>query len=114
MIDPELKGQLDQINQNLVLLQKKQGRGLWHSFFSGIMNALGYIAGLILIILILGWILQKMGLLTAFESQIQNFTDLVNQAKNITAPTSSTTSKTPTKVTLPNGQQVEINLPSGY
>jgi hypothetical protein len=121
MIDPDLKIQLDQLNQNLTEIKKKSGSGgVWRAFFNGMFSALGYVVGLVIVVLILGWILQKTGTLQAVETQINNFTDLVNSAKNL-IPSNSDSSKsnqptsgTPTMVTLPNGQQIKVNLPAGY
>jgi hypothetical protein len=125
MIDPDLKIELDKINQNLVAIQKNKGRGLWFSFFHGMFGALGYIVGLAIVVVILGWFLQKNGLLEAFVNQVKSFTDLVDSAKNLIPSNKTTTTTTttqtnqqsggdPTTVTLPNGQQIKINLPAGY
>ncbi|MDR3642361.1 MAG: hypothetical protein P4L74_01895 [Candidatus Doudnabacteria bacterium] len=123
MIDPDLKTELEKLNENLAEIKKKTGSaGIWRSFFNGMFSALGYVAGLAIIVVILGWILQKTGLLKPFEDQVGNFTDLVNSAKKL-IPTGQTPSDnqnaqqgsgTPTIVTLPNGQQIQVNLPKGY
>jgi hypothetical protein len=117
MIDPDLKTQLDIVNANLIALKNKKSGGVWRAFFNGIFGALGYVVGLAIVIVILGWILQRTGQLPAFEAQLQNFSDLVNSAKNL-IPSSSSSAKpasgAPTTVTLPNGQQIRINLPAGY
>ncbi len=84
MIDPELKIQLDSITENLNQINKKSGKtGIWRSFFNGVFSALGYVAGLAIVVVILGWILQRTGLLPAFEAQVKNFTDLVDSAKKL-------------------------------
>ena len=124
MIDPELKIQLDTINENLKEIEKKSGTGLWKSFFSGIVNALGYVVGLAIVVVIVGWILQKTGLLPSFENQVKNFTDLVNGAKQLLTSSNTASdnknqatpqsSRGETTVTLPNGQQVKVNIPVGY
>ena len=124
MIDPELKVQLDQINENLTAIKQKSGSsGLVKSFFSGMFSALGYVVGLAIVVVIIGWVLQRTGLLPAFENQVKSFTDLVNGAKQL-LPSANDTNKnnqaTPqsnrgeTTVTLPNGQQVKVNIPVGY
>jgi hypothetical protein len=122
MIDPDLKKQLDDINVNLTEIKKKTGTSVWKSFFTGMFSALGYVAGLAIVVVIFGWILQKTGLLPAFENQVKNFTDLVNGAKQLLPSNSnndnnqgqknSNTSgnKDNTTITLPNGQQYKVNI----
>ena len=128
MIDPELKTQLDQINQNLTELKKKTGpTSVWRSFFSGMMSALGYVVGIALVVMLLVWILQKTGLLPAFEQQVQSFTELVNGARQLLpssttgsnknqvpstsgSPATNSTSGGESMITLPNGQQLKVNI----
>jgi hypothetical protein len=124
MIDPDLKTQLDIVNANLIGIKNKKSGGVWRAFFNGMFSALGYIAGLAIIVVVLGWVLQKTGQLPAFEAQVKNFTNLVSAAQkliiNDSSPSSNTASPTqpatgtPTIVTLPNGQQIKVNLPQGY
>jgi hypothetical protein len=126
MIDPDLKVQLDIVNANLIEIKNKKSGGVWRAFFNGMFGALGYIAGLAIVVVILGWILQKTGLLPSFEAQVQNFTNLVSAASKLIPKDSNSSSNsnsnntaqpaagTPTIVTLPNGQQVKVNLPVGY
>ena len=123
MIDPDLKIQLDTINESLLEIKKKSGSGgLWRAFFNGMFGALGYVVGLAIVVVIVGWFLQKTGLLKPVQDQINSFVDLIDSAKKLipSDQNSSATqsnqqgSGTPTMVTLPNGQQIQINLPKGY
>ncbi|MDE2312518.1 MAG: hypothetical protein KGJ93_05575 [Patescibacteria group bacterium] len=122
MIDPELKTQLDQINQNLFEIKKKSGpAGVWRSFFGGVMSALGYVVGIALVVMLLVWVLQKTGMLPAFEEQVRSFTELVNGAKQLLPTTTSSSNKIQAPsgapagggesiITLPNGQQLKVNI----
>jgi hypothetical protein len=121
MIDPDLKTQLDQLNLSLVELKNKKSGGVWRSFFNGVFAALGYVVGLILVVIVLGFVLEKTGQLPAFEAQIKNFSNLLGAAERLIpdnqSPSSSSgsgnnqqSSGTPTIVTLPNGQQVKVNI----
>ncbi len=118
MIDPELKQQLEAINTNLFEFKTKKGPGIWRAFFNGMFGALGYVVGIAIIVVALAWILNKIGVLPAFQQQMQNFSDVINAAKKMTAPTpptnSSNNSGGDTTVTLPNGQKINVTLPSGY
>jgi hypothetical protein len=94
MIDPDLKTQLDSINQNLTEIKKKSGSGgVWRAFFGGVFSALGYVVGLAIVVVILGVFFQKTGLLKPFQDQVVNFTDLIGAAKKIIP--SSQNSSTP-------------------
>jgi hypothetical protein len=131
MIDPDLKSLLEVINQNLNEIKKRSGHpGILRSFFNGMFGALGYVFGIVLVAIILIWFSSKMGWLSSFEQQAQNFSDVINQAKNLTSPALPTNGKTTTTgsasssnagggdslgtFTLPNGQKLNLTLPSGY
>jgi hypothetical protein len=122
MIDPDLKTELDQLNKNLTEINKKASKtGIWRSFFNGMFGALGYIAGIAIIIVVLTWFLQKTGLLKPFQDEMNNFADVIGAAKKLITsdpnspadavkPNQAATG-TPTIVTLPNGQQIKVLIP---
>lgn len=84
MLDPELKSELDQVNANLSeVKQNSRKTGIWRSFFNGMFGAFGYLVGLMIIVVILGWILQKTGLLKPLQEQINTFGSLIEQAKSL-------------------------------
>ena len=89
MIEPELKVELEKIDQHLQDLKKARGAGLWRSFFSGVFNALGYVVGIAIVVVILGWVLQKTGMWQQLQQQIKTFNDLANEAKKLSAPPSN-------------------------
>lgn len=99
MIDPELQHYLSGINQNLTEIKTKKGPGIWRSFFNGVFGALGYLVGVALVVIILGWFMQKTGLLKPFQDQVNNFTDLVDTARKLIPSTQNSTdsSQTPQK-----------------
>lgn len=121
-MDPDLKIQLQEINKNLEAINKKtRTNGIWRSFFNGVFGALGYIVGVAIIVVILGWILQKTGLLPAFREQVKNFSELVGQARRLMNTEDNSQDKVnqqnsggETIVTLPDGRQVRVNLQEGY
>ena len=119
MIDPELKIQLDSISENLTQINKKSGKtGIWRSFFNGVFGALGYVAGLAIIVVVLGWVLQKTGQLPAFEAQVKNFTNLVSAAQKLIINDSSSSSNSANanqpagggQSVIINGQQYRVNV----
>jgi hypothetical protein len=126
MIDPDLEKQLIEINTNLNQIKKHTKVGIWRSFFNGMFGALGYIAGVALVVVILGWFLQKTGLLEPFKEQVKNFSGLIQAAQKLIGngnndsqdlknnPQNNRGAATNTEstiVTLPNGQQIRVNIP---
>jgi hypothetical protein len=105
MIDPELEKTLKEINNNLIQIKKKTKNGIWHAFFHGMFSALGYVVGLAVVVVVLGWFLQKSGLLDSFKKQAANFQSLIDQAKKLTSPEKQGSGTT---VVLPNGREVKI------
>ena len=82
-MDPDLQKQFDAINANLVDIKTKKGQGIWQAFFNGMFGALGYVVGVAMIVLILGWYLNKTGTLPEFQKQIQNFQSFMTQAQKL-------------------------------
>jgi len=72
MIDPELKSHLEKLESELAAIRKPSG-GLWQSFLRGCAYGVGYVLGAILIIVIIGWILNVIGVIPAFDRQVTEF-----------------------------------------
>lgn len=72
MIDPELKTHLETIERELVDLRKGT-HGLGPNLIRGIVYGAGYIAGAVLIIIIIGWILNIIGIIPALNDQVDEF-----------------------------------------
>jgi len=83
MIDPELKIHLEIIENELVLMRKK-ANNIWQIFWHGCISGAGYVVGTIIIILIVGWILNLVGIIPAFNRQMADFrTSLDNISKTV-------------------------------
>ena len=119
MLDPDLQKELDLVNTNLVAIRAKKNPGIWRSFFNGMFGALGYIAGLALVIVLLGWFLNKTGLLPQFQDEMKSFQVFMKQAEKLMgASDSQPTNNTQTQqgssvngsymITLPNGQKAQV------
>ncbi len=63
MIEPELKVELDQINQKLESMDRALNPTRWQMFVQGLWRAVGYIIGIVIAALILGWVLNMIGLI---------------------------------------------------
>ncbi len=112
MIDPDLKIQLDQINQNLVAIEKNKSGGVWRSFFNGMFGAFGYLVGIVIVVILAGWFLNKTGLIMPFQEQWQKFQNFMYQAENTMSATQQQSQQGSIQngqvYTLPNGQKVQV------
>ena len=119
MIDPELKTSLNEINTHLVEFKTKKSAGIWRSFFNGMFNALGYIVGFIIVIVLLVWFLNKMGVLPEFQKQVETFQKFIGSAEKLINSTSdnnqqqnnnatTTNSQNSYMITLPDGRKAEV------
>jgi len=97
-------------------MQKKSSGGIWRAFFNGMFSALGYVVGVALVVVLLGWVLQKLGPLQAFQNKVKDFGQIIDQAKRITGsgPNPTPGNGGETTVTLPDGRQVQVKMPNGY
>ncbi|MBI5530719.1 MAG: hypothetical protein HY918_04450 [Candidatus Doudnabacteria bacterium] len=117
MLDPELKNYLSGINLHLTEIKAKKSPGIWRSFFNGMFSALGYIVGLALVAVILGWFLNKLGLTAQFKQQLKDYQLFFNEAKRVMNiggenQQSGTSSQQAgdTTIILPDGRQVKVQL----
>lgn len=72
MIDPELKEHLEKIEHELSQMHEK-ANGMSHSFRRGVMYGAGYVIGTILIIVIVGWVLNIVGVIPTFSREALEF-----------------------------------------
>ena len=72
MIDPELKEHLEIIEKEIVDF-KKSSNSLSKSFMRGTFYGAGYIVGIVIIIVLVGWVLNIVGVIPAFNAQVQEF-----------------------------------------
>jgi hypothetical protein len=108
-MDPELKEQLQIINSQLESIKKKTGQGIARSFFNGMFGALGYIAGLAIVLVVLGWFLNKTGLLPAFKKQVSDFQGIIDSARQLTTGSKEKLNSLENQtIVLPNGQEVKL------
>jgi hypothetical protein len=71
MIDPELKGYLDRIERELTLA--RASTTAWGSLWRGCIYGAGYIIGALLIIVIIGWILNTVGVIPTLSHEVDGF-----------------------------------------
>ena len=109
MIDPDLQKQLSEINANLIA--SKKGPGIWRAFFNGMFGALGYLAGLAIIIGLLGWYLNKIGALPQIQKRYDDFISVMDGAKALMGGQQNQAQQGSAgyEITLPDGQKVKVN-----
>lgn len=72
MIDPELKEHLEKIESELVQMHQKTTSVL-HALWRGVVYGAGYIVGIVLIIVVVGWVLNIVGVIPAFSREAAEF-----------------------------------------
>jgi len=78
MIDPELKTQLEKIDNHLVGIFHKT-ESLWRAFVRGMLQGIGSIVGIALAILLIGWILNVMGIIPGIQQQAREWQSMWKQ-----------------------------------
>ena len=108
MIEPELQKYLSGFNQHLTELKAKKTPGIWRAFFNGMFSAFGYLVGVILVIFVVGWFLQKTGLIKPFQEQWAKFQNFMTQAENTMSNTQTPQQSSGSVYTLPDGSKVKV------
>jgi hypothetical protein len=72
MIDPELKEHLEKLEREVIKLRKDM-TSLWQVFARGLINGAGYVVGAAIILTLIGWILNAVGVIPAFTQGVNEF-----------------------------------------
>ncbi len=72
MVDPELKKDLRKIENELSHMDKASN-GMWRTLWRGGIYGAGYVLGAVLVIVIVGWILNAIGVIPALAHQVTEF-----------------------------------------
>ena len=72
MIDPELKTNLKNIEKEVVILRKEM-TSLRDVFIRGVVNGAGYVVGAAIILTLIGWTLNAVGVIPAFTQGVNEF-----------------------------------------
>lgn len=72
MLDPELKTHLKNIERELIEMRKTT-TSLRATLLRGAIYGAGYVIGAVLIIVLVGWILNIIGIIPAFTNQVTEF-----------------------------------------
>ena len=72
MIDPELEKNLEKIENKLSHLDRET-TGTWRTLWHGVVYGAGYVIGAIIIIIVVGWILNIVGVIPVLAHQAAEF-----------------------------------------
>jgi len=71
---------LDELNENLDQINRKMGN-FWFSFVRGLLTGFGSILGAGLAIILIGWFLNIIGVIPAFQKQAEQWRDVFQQTQ---------------------------------
>ncbi len=78
MIDPELKESLEKMDRHIVGIFHKT-ESIWRAFVRGIVHGIGSIFGIVVALLMVGWILNAMGVIPGLKTQAKQWQDMWQQ-----------------------------------
>lgn len=78
MIDPELTKHLEKMEKELSLLRKEM-TSFSYSFMRGLFSGAGYVIGAAVILTIIGWILNVIGIIPAFTQGVTEFRESIDR-----------------------------------
>lgn len=78
MIDPELKHHLETIEKELKAIRVAT-TSIKLSLVRGLVYGAGYVVGAVTIVVLVGWILNIIGIIPAFNDQVDEFRSALNR-----------------------------------
>lgn len=84
MLEPELKEYLKTINTNIEKVHKNAN--WWRSLSHGVFTGFGYVLGFVIAIVVLGWVLNIVGVIPAFRQEVNAWRRLLQQTQQQRLP----------------------------
>ncbi len=72
-MEQDLEKKLDEINKNLVEIKKRTGGTWWRALWHGALRGAGTVIGIALVLVIIGWFLNVIGVIPAFREQARSW-----------------------------------------
>ncbi len=85
MNDNNLDEKIEQINDNVSRINRRIG-GSAMAVWRGMLSGFGYIIGASIAILIIGWILNVVGVIPTFKQQVESLKTTIKQAQQRQIP----------------------------
>jgi phage shock protein PspC (stress-responsive transcriptional regulator) len=82
MTDIDLKIYLEKIIVKLEAIEKKS-ESLWKSFFRGVVQGLGNVIGVAIVLVVIGWVLNAVGVIPAFQEQARELKQTLEEFRRI-------------------------------
>ena len=81
MNENDLNKSITELNDNIERLSHRIG-GNWAMLWRGILSGFGYVFGALVAILIIGWILNVVGIIPAFKTEVDSLKNTLQQAQS--------------------------------
>lgn len=81
MIDPELKIQLDDIHKSI---KKLDNWRWWKALLDGSLKGFGSVLGVVLAVAFIGWMLNIVGVIPAFKTEVEQWRKLLQETQRRT------------------------------
>lgn len=82
MTEQEFQKEISEIKGELKAIRKNTYHPVWRSFINGTLSGLGSIFGVALALTIIGWILNTVGVIPAFRSEVARINQTLDQMRN--------------------------------
>lgn len=81
-MEQEFLKKVDEIVSTMHAIEQKVVKlSPWRSFFNGIMSGIGSIIGVALALALVGWLLNLAGVIPAFQRQVDDWRQILNQTQ---------------------------------
>lgn len=84
-MEPDLKHQLQNIQAEITEVSDKLGGNFW-AFFRGVLGGFGSVIGAFLALLIIGWVLNIIGIIPALKTKVDQLQGTLQNAQQSTLP----------------------------
>ncbi len=84
-MEPDLKHQLQNIQAEITEVSDKLGGNFW-AFFRGLLTGFGSVIGAFLALLIIGWVLNVIGIIPAMRNKVEQLQETLQSAQQSQLP----------------------------
>lgn len=82
MTEKEIQIYLEKISQNVELIQTRGGKKTT-SLVNGILSGFGSVIGVALAVVIIGWVLNIVGVIPAFKNEAKRWENILQSSQNV-------------------------------
>lgn len=85
MTEHDLGGSVAELNENVKYIRRRVG-GSGMALWRGIMSGFGYVIGAFVAVLLIGWVLNALGVIPSFKAQIDSLKSSLQQVQQRQIP----------------------------